>query len=86
MGHPGEAAVNRTGDTTDGILRRMASSARSGIFTPKQGQYLAFIYAYMRVHGTAESAFRAGVTVGGCGRAEKTFEEPRQMAEESAAR
>ena len=29
----------------------MASSAR--IFTPKQGQYLAFIDAYTRVHGRA---------------------------------
>jgi len=34
-----------------GIFRRMAGAARSGIFTPKQGQYLAFIHAYMQVHG-----------------------------------
>jgi Mn-dependent DtxR family transcriptional regulator len=31
----------------------MASSRRSATFTAKQGQYLAFIYAYMRVHGRA---------------------------------
>ena len=31
----------------------MASPARYRIFTPKQGQYLAFIYAYTRVHGRA---------------------------------
>ena len=34
-------------------MSRMANGARSGTFTPKQGQYLAFIYAYMRVHGRA---------------------------------
>jgi DNA-binding MarR family transcriptional regulator len=31
----------------------MAGPARSGIFTPKQGQYLAFIHAYRQVHGRA---------------------------------
>lgn len=29
----------------------MTSPGRSGIFTPKQGQYLAFIHAYLQVHG-----------------------------------
>jgi Mn-dependent DtxR family transcriptional regulator len=28
----------------------MSSPAQSALFTPKQGQYLAFIYAYTRVH------------------------------------
>lgn len=31
----------------------MVSPVRSGIFTPKQGQYLAFIHAYRQVHGRA---------------------------------
>jgi Mn-dependent DtxR family transcriptional regulator len=28
----------------------MSSAAQSPVFTPKQGQYLAFIYAYTQVH------------------------------------
>lgn len=36
----------------------MASPARSGIFTPKQGQYLAFIHAYRQVHGRAPAVQR----------------------------
>lgn len=31
----------------------MSSPAQSAAFTPKQGQYLAFIYAYTRVHEQA---------------------------------
>ena len=36
---------------TDGQLNRMAGVSRAAkTFTPKQGQYLAFIYAYTRLH------------------------------------
>ena len=35
---------------TDEQLNRMSGVSRSATFTPKQGQYLAFIYAYTRLH------------------------------------
>ena len=36
---------------TDEQLNRMAGVSRPAkIFTPKQGQYLAYIYLYMRLH------------------------------------
>ena len=43
--------LRRFGDVADESFALMSAPVQSPLFTPKQGQYLAFIYAYTRVLG-----------------------------------